>query len=800
MRAALLTWSTLIALGVGARSIRGAEDGSSVTTAISGAEGAFRLAPGNDAARGIAVDEVSPHAPRLLVLDRTRRIFAYRLPALSAPPSPGDQASPLELLSALDLARIPATRGVSSPRGLALSQESGRDVVYFLDWESRGDGVRSDLWRVVLPDGPTSRVDLSLHPFSIGDRETLAVAAEGGTLWVAFDASGYGDPSLRARRGIIELRWGSTDMAGPEFVAHRPDAGTEPARGLASMVLDGRRYLWGTIGDGHVFCADAPGGRGLFCFPCPLATVPDGASWGLGYGDGSLWVGCPERGPDVVHRINVTRNPDACAVGPRRLRRLVMTIRTEPERATRSPGKVWHTYSRPCPESIIPQQGVFPETERVVDDSAAPGAKVLSVEYEPSGDRTSRQQLWTVEYADAPARSQSSRYEIDVWTRPHRKFVYPHRVDRSRTGLGDATYLGDDRELFGLSDVDTYRDLVRRVEEHTLRKYGVPAELDHPYWAARNVLEYFQDHYYYPVRSKRRPAAVDYARGHYDANPGNLKIELSARPYDKTQIIACSGTSVMLTGALRFLGIPARWLGTGTQQGPDRWDRNGNGLLDPEESAPCTNGHRYVQVWLGSHYGWTCFDATPSRPDANDFDPPPPLRTQWRYMSRAAAGHMREGRVVFNAGSELIRSLYRDYEYDEALAVDNNCGGDQRYNNQGRFEKPESWRLASHRIWMRGLCRLSPVEVSSPGPATRVRWRREGPWDRDPEATLSAFLVRAQPGPGRPSRSWPLGTAIPADAEGVDLDLSFAGSGRYRIVLRKDGDPETGGWSAPFDL
>ena len=110
---------------------------------------------------------------------------------------------------------------------------------------------------------------------------------------------------------------------------------------------------------------------------------------------------------------------------------------------------------------------------------------------------------------------------------------------------------------------------------------------------------------------KGKPAVVDYDRRHYDANPGNLKIALSGRPYDGTQIIACSGTSVMMAGAMRYLGIPARWLGTATEKGARTWDANGNGLLDREEVAFCTNGHRYTQVWLGDHYGWTCFDATP---------------------------------------------------------------------------------------------------------------------------------------------------------------------------------------------
>ena len=98
----------------------------------------------------------------------------------------------------------------------------------------------------------------------------------------------------------------------------------------------------------------------------------------------------------------------------------------------------------------------------------------------------------------------------------------------------------------------------------------------------------------------------------------------------------------MVAGAMRHLGIPARWLGTGTQQGPDDWDdERATACWTPDETAACTNGHRYTQVWLGSHYGWICFDATPSKPAFNDYDPPPPLQSQWRYMTRAAVGPSR---------------------------------------------------------------------------------------------------------------------------------------------------------------
>jgi hypothetical protein len=293
---------------------------------------------------------------------------------------------------------------------------------------------------------------------------------------------------------------------------------------------------------------------------------------------------------------------------------------------------------------------------------------------------------------------------------------------------------------------------------------------------------------------------VDYSRQHYDANPANLKIELSAIGYDKSQIIACSGTSVMVAGAMRHLRIPARWLGTGTQQRSTEWDKNENGLLDPEESAPCTNGHRYTQVWLGNDYGWICFDATPSKPPFNDYDPPPPLQSQWRYMTRAASGHREKKRIVFNIGSELYRPLYRDFEYDAALAADNNCGGDQRYNLQGRSEKPELWKLPRHRIRVKNLCFVASVAIGAPGGKTDVTWQLKGDWHRIDSATLSIYLQQYS----NDTRRWrditQLAKTIPCESALACVDLAGHKGKQFRIIIRRDGDDETGGTSTPFDI
>ena len=758
-------------------------------------EKVYTLADENTEIRGLAADELTPNGTRLFVLDRSARIFTYQL-----------HQDPEKGIDQLELARVrPLPQGddgvpLASPRGLAVAREEGQSVAYFLNWHSSEEDITSQLWRLNLDDGISTCADLSLYPLRIGDREVLDLCYDNGQLLVSFDASGYSSHDLRVGRGIVQLEWNRADRDKLVFVRHLPDSGTSPSRGVACMGLGGARYFWATIGSDHVYCADARTGQGLFHFDRPKSTGKNGSCWGLCFAADALWVSENVTGPDRVHRVNVTRNLDAFYEGPRIVRRLVMTIETEPEAGCDEPGKAYHYYSRPYAYEQLHNQGVWAETERVVDVSAVPNAKINGFTYDPAGDASSRQQMRCVEYPGAPGTVCSSKYEIDLWTNAYRKFVYPHRVNRNTDALEGTDYLADDPELFNLSDTETYNAFFERVKADVKKKYGVEADLENPYWAARNALEYIQDHYYYPNRAKRKPAAVDYDRKHYDANPGNLKIALSGRDYDKSQIIACSGTSVMLAGAMRYLGIPARWLGTGTEQAPDHWDTNANGLLDRGETATCTNGHRYTQVWLGSHYGWICFDATPSKPEHNDYDPPPPVRPQWRYMNRAAAGHRLDKRIVFNVGSALYRPLYRDFEYDEELAVDNNCGGDQRYNLQGRFDQPELWELARHGIAVSNLCFIDQVALSGPKDNTRVTWKLDGAWAKDPAATVSVYLEQIDPDTNEPDDAATLAEAIPCDSGVALVDLSDHQGKGYRIAVLKDGDPETGAHSDTFDI
>ncbi|MBP7934191.1 MAG: transglutaminase domain-containing protein [Phycisphaerae bacterium] len=787
----LLLTSSVAWMGLGAA--MPAEPGPPL---IGDTEQIYTLPKENTEIRGLAVDETAAEVPQLLVLDRSGKVFAYRIDRHAK-----KEVGPLEPLRVYDLSATGQDKRplLTDPRGLAFAREDGHPILYTLS-RDKSEEIASRLWRFNLDSGKTADANLSLFHFRIGDREPLGITVDDGQLLVNYESAGYADANLRARRGIIRLEWPPPHDALPQFVRHMPDAGTLASHGLAAMKTEGARYLWSTVGDTHIYCADAPTGRGLFAFERPRSVDTGSVCRGLAFGQGSLWVSENAPGPDRVHRVNVTRNLDALREGPRILRHLVMAINTRPEKDGDKAGRVSHNYSRPYTYEQLHNQGFWPETEKIVDLTKAPNATIRHFSYDPADDVTARQEMLSVEYAEAPAHPYASQYELDVWTNSCRSYVYPHRANHQRDGFSGIGYLADDPELYNLSDTKTYRAFIARVTAHIKAKYDADADMRNPYWAARNVLEYIQDTYYYPIPPLMRPATVDYSRKHYDANPANLKIELSDRPYDKTQIIACSGTSVILAGAMRHLGIPARWLGTAAERDPKTWDTNGNGFLDTDETAPCTNGHRYTQVWLGNHYGWVCFDATPSRPASSDYDVPPPFQPQWRFMSRAAAGHMVERRIVFNVGSALFRPLYRDFEYDQRLALENNCGGDQRYNLQARFEKPELWRLPGNRIELKNTCFIRDVKTTGPKLKTRVTWRLEGQWGKDPNATLSIDLQQLPPKGNKPRQTTTVARGIRASAQSAVVNLSGHTGKRCRLLLRKDGDSETGNCSELFEL
>ena len=422
----------------------------------------YSLPDENTEVRGLAIDDSEAESPRLYTLDQAGKIFAYRFGG------DAEQASAdLELLETVDLSAVVKPARLTGLRGLTTAVENGQRVFYFLNWDrSRGSQV-SQLWRFGVADATASSVDLSLYMFRVGDRELFDVKCDGGQILVGFDPTGYLDQNLRVQRGIIRIQWRGAFGEGPQQVGHLPDSGTSPARGLARMELNGTAYLWATVGNDHIYCADAATGRGLFFFDLPKSEDQGASCWGIDYGCGDLWVAENTPGTDHVYRVNVTKNPDAFFEGPRILRHLTMTIQTEPESDAASPGMAYHYYSRPYGYEQLHNQGCWPETETLVDVSQTPKATIQSITYDPARDAASRQHMWCVQYADAPQRGEcSSRYEIDIWTNPYKKFVYPHRVDTNRESLENTDYLADDCELYNLSDTATYAAFVERVKSH----------------------------------------------------------------------------------------------------------------------------------------------------------------------------------------------------------------------------------------------------------------------------------------------------------------------------------------------
>ena len=67
-------------------------------------------------------------------------------------------------------------------------------------------------------------------------------------------------------------------------------------------------------------------------------------------------------------------------------------------------------------------------------------------------------------------------------------------------------------------------------------------------------------------------------------------------------------------------------------------------------------------------------------------------------------------------------------------------------------------------------------------------------------AAVSGSKLQRWRGGGKWLEAEQIAAAIPATALSATVDLSGHHGKRYRIVVRRDGDAETGGVSAPFDL
>lgn len=783
--------------------------------------GGHKLDADNVDARGLSFDAASN---TLHVLDASRRaIFSYVY----------DPAS--ESLGAPSEWSLPSLGGVScrNPRGLARAFESGQEVFYVLSWVKAATpqpraplpqdppslvadsgslvlGPASRLWRFEPATGCTSYVDLSASAFGLGGQELLGLTVHEGQLYLSFDPSGYAGLQERVRRGVLRLDLADWSLlqAGSELarIKHMPcsgraveEEGVEVVRasyGLCVVPVEGVPYLYGTIGEGDVYAADLASGRGLFSFgrPSTSGTREEQSVWGLTFGAGALWVATRVEGADRVERVNVTSGLDTPELGERKIRALSMRVASTPESAFPSDrGVVRHNFCEPRRDR---HQG-FDAASLCVINEAGSGAEVLDVAVGVADDPAATQHLTRVRYTNTFEPYYAARVELNTWARDKRHFVYPHRVSAARAP-GDG-YTSDDETLYELSDTDAYACFVQRVRDHIEAVYGVPADMENPYWAARNVVEYMLETYHYPNHDLGYRNPSDPARGHFENNPASRKVALSAGPRDGDEIISCSPSSVLVAGVMRHLGIPARWIGSTHQRsaggnGEEHWDLDGDGFMGQGEEAEGANGHRWAEVWLGPHYGWQLFDGTPSEPRDANYAAAPDPKSQWKFMDECA-GPVDDHRLILTTASGKSRSTFVDYEPASGT------GGDQRYNLRGRYEHPELWKHSSHRIRFSNPCSLDLSATSAVfGRTVEASWTLSGPWSLDPEAELDLVLERYAARGGELEETTTVERRIAHDAGTFAADLSGEPAGWYRLKLVKRGDSATGGRSGWFQL
>ncbi|MEZ4320859.1 MAG: hypothetical protein R3F61_25505 [Myxococcota bacterium] len=609
--------------------------------------------------------------------------------------------------------------------------------------------------------------------------DVLGLAFTDTELWIAVppedDDSGFLVVPLGDRPvldGVPEARKvAASGASGPK--------GRFASRGVALATVDGHPYLWGTIASHALYAMDLHG-RGLFSVPRPLEPGDD-VAFGLAGSEDTLWTLRRSRTDMELQRLDLA--DDTPRRGPRRVRRMteIIVSRPEPGRTTR--GGVVHNFGIPAP---VDGQGWDPASLALRDESEPMRTfQVRDLAWNPGDTPVPMKQM---AYANVTRGDVSSTATFDVWTQSLQPTVYPHRVTATSR---PAPYLADSM-LYGLDDHARYDAFLERVRAYLVEHWRLTpaeaeAELHHPYWAGRAVVEYVHWRYRYPSPTRGVNPTLDWARGHYPGGPAPLKLALSEGRVDGQAVVACDASAVMLDGVMKYLGHPARWIGTTHQtqqdghigaEGP--WDLDGDGLLGPGERATSLHGHKTTEVWLGERYGWQLFDATPQR--VLDARGPYPLVTvsQARLME-VVAGRRAPERVVLNVGTGKVPYLF--IEPEPAVRY----GNDQTYNLLGKYDHPDLWAHPWERIWLEAAV---TIDVAL-DPSGQVTWERRGRWDLLPGATLDVILEQLDV-TGKVVRTRPVELGVPVKRTGLRVT---APPGRYRVRVRLTGDPDSGGLS-----
>lgn len=743
------------------------------------------------------------------------------------------------------------------------------------------------------PDRMEARIiDLNQEVFDLRGAEVFDLAYDRkGRIYIGFDASKQAaDLTTQRSRGILRFQISgdcpeggkTSDLdsnchllwagKGSRSLIMRilPANGKSPAHhnlGLTIMEMDGSDYLIGTVEelsnnkDQEIYVAEAETGRGLFKFDAPPMTGDLNTERRLAYGAGVLWVGEQKAGRDQVRRVVIRDHVYEPLIGHKRPRRIQITITTEalcPE--GENCGAIYHNFGHPLGNDMKPSQGSWPEGSTLkMKTPLSPALTGLlgtkrDLTYSPMRDGAA---IGHVTRAQYPSSSRErglyvSVFQEDFWSREYRNFVYPHLANNSLGHLKDTDYRlghlrkGDPAIIDSLPRFHwthqerIFEDFIDRVKRHISDKYGVTADMKNPYWAARNVCEYILDNYNYPDKAASEDGSgdslgnvIDFDNTHYANGPAVYKMIMTDPRFNDDihgRRSGCMAAGGMFLAVMRYMGFPARWMGTSQQRATSMdntnangifYDMNRDGMFNEDDFMNASHGHYTNEVWLGPEYGWQRFDASPKRADDResdglDYEDYAYLHSrdsQWELMrGKITPGHQAHAvsssfgvghnEHFFMHDAQNSDDCFEKSVFHEATGVYTSaCKGTLSYDFVAMYEKPDQMKtrhdLDTRMMWRPSL--TFDVVVNGGRPAigeNRVEFTPQGPWAVfEPDARVEIVLrIDA----GGPITHKVLKTGISWDQKSVMVKIPAGTSGEsFHIQVRKIGMEKFIGGASP---
>ncbi len=711
----------------------------------------------------------------------------------------------------IDLSTVKGKGKISKPRGLAYYSGQDCDWLFIVTAYDHYDDGKINPWLYKLRIESNNDIiaeycwQLDRDRY-IGYREAFGLSFSYPYVYVSYDTSNYGDHDQQISHGILAINaFDTTD----EDYFHLPGNNRErnsttypraPSWGLASMDIDGYNYQWGTSHHNYIYVADEDTGRGIFYFDSPgSANI-----YGLTYGKNHLWSldRCEDK--DFVHKIVVDPNHeysfnmkwDDCH--PRHIQ---MSLDSTANTGLACNAK--HIFAQPAPYESRNSQAT--ESWGILDYGGDIDEQYFEVE---SGSyllpntgtipTQGAQGLWNVTFGGKQLNADEHVYTEcggDVWTSTYEPYVYPHlcNIDYSPPGYDDDDEDPDNGpQIYNLDDSHTWSQFYLNYMTVARTSYG--DEMGHTtnvYWVARNILEYILEHYRYGDE-------INESVGNYKDIPANEKVKLLYDDVNDNEMMACSASCFVMSGACRDKDISTRWIGTTIQRNPDNndddfidWDDNHNGFMDEGESALDTSFHRWPEIWMGERYQWQRWDPTPY--ERNDENPDIPRElSQFELMSRSCCG-VGPNDLVLTVGD-----CFHDEFYNDQTKT-------QRYNQMCKFKTPGSWKsITTNEIeWTNN--RL--IKIGTPFNSNKkitISWSLDGEgWTYTESGShmwpFNIWLV-AKVENMSSGKLFTLDEKIDPYSGLTNLDMTTFPDGEYRIKLYVQDDPHTGCFSETFTI